>query len=65
MLCLGVDKNGELLNEDGAILCFNEIKKNGWVLRKGGWCYERYSRPNAIGLNTNKKILFECVMAIE
>ena len=58
-------KAGELLNEDGAIMCFNEIQKNGWVLRKGGWCYERYRCPDAFSSNNNGIILFECVMAIE
>ena len=58
-------KDGELLNEDGAKLCFNEIQKNGWVLRDGGWSFERYTRPKFINQNVTGKILFECVMAIE
>ena len=62
---IGGKKDGELLNEDGAKLCFNEIQKNGWILRNGGWCYERYSRPDTIVSIYNEKNLFECVMAIE
>ena len=56
-------KEGELLSEDGAVLCFGEIEKRGLSHDPNGQDFERYSRP--IGSESKGKVLLECLFAIK
>ena len=55
-------KEGELLSEDGAAICFNEMDRRGLVHASDGSDFERYSRPVVEGKG---KTLFECLFAID
>ena len=55
--------NKELLNEEGAMLCFKEMRNHNFTHDPGRHDFELYTRP--FTERGKGKILFECMFAIK
>ena len=61
LISLEGKKDGELLNENGAALCFKEMEKRGLTHNAEGQDFEHYKRPSPDGKG---RTLIKCLFAI-